>query len=80
MDSAAFGLLAQFIQVPFGGLKEWMKTETPNLIGLFERIKTSYWPDYDEMCSTLDMNTHLPKKTPTETDQPKEEETKKKKV
>lgn len=42
-------------------MKEWMETETPNLIALAERIKNRAFPDWDEMCKTLDLNTHLPK-------------------
>lgn len=62
LDCVAFGALAQFIYVPYGGLKEWMETETPNLIAFVDRIKTQYWTDWDEICSTLEFNTHLPKK------------------
>ena len=39
-----------------------METETPNLIALVERFKTNYWSDWDEITSSLEMNTHLPKK------------------
>jgi len=57
--------LAQFLYVPFGGLKEWLETETPNLIALVERFKAKYWSDWDEIISSLEMNTHLPKKEVT---------------
>lgn len=76
---SAFAHLAQFIYVPFGGLKEWMEAETPNLIGLVERFKTKYWSDWDEILSSLEMNTHLPKKeTPPESNEPKPEDEAKK--
>lgn len=80
LDCIAFAHLAQFIYVPFGGLKEWMETDTPNLIELVNRMKSAYWTDWDEMCSTLELNTHLPKKeVPEEQEQKDDEESKKKK-
>nr|XP_027198432.1 failed axon connections-like isoform X2 [Dermatophagoides pteronyssinus] len=62
LDCVAFAHLAQFFYVPFAGLKEWMETESSNLIGWMDRMKTTYWPDWEEMCSSLELNTHLPKK------------------
>lgn len=32
------------------------------MIALVERFKTNYWSDWDEIASSLEMNTHLPKK------------------
>lgn len=82
LDCVAFAHLAQFIHVPFGGIKEFMETQTPNLLALVERMKNKYWPDWEEMCSTLDLNTHLPKKEITADggdDQQKTDDEKKKK-
>lgn len=75
LDITAFAHLCQFIYIPFGGMKEWMETETPNLIALVDRIKNRAFPDWDEMCKTLDLNTHLPKppepeKEPEDKDKP----------
>lgn len=56
-----------------------MEAETPNLVALVDRIKNKYWPDWDEICSTLELNTHLPKKdTPPDNEEAaKKEEAKK---
>ena len=72
----------QFIYVPFGGLKEWIETETPNLLALVDRFKAQYWSDWDEIISTLELNTHLPKKegaaeTASEDEAKKQQEAKK---
>lgn len=45
-------------------MKEWMEAETPNLVALVDRIKAKFWPDWDDMCKDLELNTHLPKKDP----------------
>lgn len=56
-----------------------MDTETPNLVALVERFKTKYWSDWDEILSSLEMNTHLPKKeTAPESNEPKPEDEAKK--
>jgi len=75
LDITAFAHLCQFLYIPFGGMKEWMETETPNLVALVDRIKNRAFPDWDEMCKTLDLNTHLPKppepeKEPEDKDKP----------
>jgi hypothetical protein len=60
-------------------MKEWMETETPNLVALVDRIKNKYWSDWDQICSTLELNTHLPKKevSPEKEEEAKKEEAKK---
>ena len=56
-----------------------MEAETPNLIALVERIKDTYWSDWDSICKSLELNTHLPKKETSEKDEEaKLEEAKKK--
>lgn len=62
LDVVAFAHLVQFLYVPFAGLKEWMETEAANLIALVDRIKAKQWPDWEEVVTSLEMNTHLPKK------------------
>lgn len=60
-------------------MKEWMETETSNLVSFVDRIKNKYWSDWDQICTTLDLNTHLPKKdtTPDKEEEAKKEEAKK---
>jgi len=47
-------------------LVTFIQSECSHLEALVERIKERFWPDWDEICKTLDMNTHLPKKEPEE--------------
>ena len=35
-------------------------------MGHANRIKERFFPDWEEMCSSLDLNTHLPKPPPKE--------------
>jgi len=62
LDCVAFAHLCQFVYVPFAEMKEWMETETPNLVAFVEKMKNRYWSDWDEAGKTLELNTHLPKK------------------
>lgn len=62
LDCVAFAHLCQFIYVPFEGIVEFMEQECPNLISFVDRMKECYWSDWDEICRTLELNTHLPKK------------------
>lgn len=66
LDCVAFAHLCQFVYVPFGGLLEFMEQECANLLAFVERMKERYWADWDEICKTLELNTHLPKKAPEE--------------
>ncbi|KAF7990409.1 hypothetical protein HCN44_000214 [Aphidius gifuensis] len=70
LDVVAFSLLAQILYIekstPYS-LRDYMETNCPNLVGHCSRMKERCFPDWEEMCNTLDMNTHLPKP-------PKEEE------
>lgn len=79
LDCVAFANVAQFVYVPIGDIKTWMETETPNLIAHVERIKAKWWPDWEEMTTSLELNTHLPKKelTPEEIEAQKKEEERK---
>lgn len=79
LDCVAFAHLTQFVYVPFADMKEWIETNTPNLIAHTERIKNRYWSDWDEITKTLELNTHLPKKelTPEQIEEQKKIEEKK---
>ena len=60
-------------------MKEWLEAETPNLVALVDRIKSKYWSDWEQMCTSLELNTHLPKKelSPEKEEEIKKEEQKK---
>ncbi|XP_054156468.1 failed axon connections-like [Oppia nitens] len=79
LDCVAFAHLAQFVFIPFGEMTEWMETETANLVAFVNRIKDKYWTDWEEICTTLELNTHLPKKelSPEKEEELKKEEQKK---
>lgn len=79
LDCVAFAHVCQFVYVPFGGIKDYLESDCTNLLSFVERMKERYWPDWDEMCKTLELNTHLPKKIeePAKTEEektPKENE------
>lgn len=64
LDVIAFAFLAQILYIekstPYT-LRDFMETNCPNLVGHCSRMKERCFPDWEEMCNTLDMNTHLPK-------------------
>lgn len=74
----AFAHLCQFVFVPFGGLKEYLESDCTNLLSFVERMRERYWPDWEEMCKSLDLNTHLPKKVEEVVEEKKEEKEEKK--
>jgi len=78
LDVVAFANLAQLVymdgEVSYT-LRDWMVENCVNLKGFCERIKERAFPDWDEMCTSLDLNSHLPKPPPEE--EKKEEEEKK---
>lgn len=49
-----------------------MGESCPNLVGLVNRMKERCFPDWEDMCANLDLNSHLPKPAPLE-EPPKEE-------
>lgn len=59
LDCVAFAHVTQFAYIPFAGFDEWLKTETPNLLAHCDRIKEKYWPDWERICKSLELNTHL---------------------
>lgn len=42
-------------------LRDWLLENGQNLVQHFEKMKEKYFPDWQEICDTLDMNTHIPK-------------------
>lgn len=76
LDVVAFAHLAQVyfidkeVQYP---LRDYMQENCPNLIGLINRIKERCFPDWEDICKTLDLNSHLPKPPPEEKDEGKKE-------
>ncbi|XP_011303833.1 failed axon connections [Fopius arisanus] len=70
LDVTAFAHLAQILYIEKSttfALRDYMQENCSNLVGLCSRMKERCLPDWDEICNTLDLNTHLPKP-------PKEEE------
>ncbi|XP_031630726.1 failed axon connections isoform X2 [Contarinia nasturtii] len=80
LDVVSFAVLSQFNfiskEVNFP-LRDYITEICPNLIGHVSRIKERCFPDWDEICSKLDLNAHLPKPEP-EIKEGKEAETEKK--
>lgn len=76
LDIVAFANLAQVLyidkEIPFP-LRDFMQENCANLVGHCSRMKERCFPDWDEICATLDMNTHLPKPEKTEEKEGKEE-------
>ncbi|XP_018324652.1 failed axon connections isoform X2 [Agrilus planipennis] len=70
LDVVAFANLAQiyFIdkEVQFT-LKDYMSDNCQNLEGFVNRMKERCFPDWEDICTTLDLNTHLPKPPAEET-------------
>ena len=75
----SFANLAQLVymdpEVSYS-LRDWLLENCENLKGFCDRMKEIAFPDWEEMCSTLDLNSHLPKPPPEE----KKEEEKKEEV
>lgn len=45
-------------------LRDYMTESCANLVGLVNRMKDRCFSDWDEICTNLDLNTHLPKPEP----------------
>ncbi|XP_050688107.1 failed axon connections-like isoform X1 [Eriocheir sinensis] len=69
LDVVAFANLAQVAfmdkEVTYS-LRDWMTENCANLVEFCNRVKERAFPDWDEMCTTLDLNSHLPKPPPEE--------------
>jgi len=80
LDVVAFASLAQiyFIdkEVQYS-LRDYMQESCPNLVGHVNRMKEMCFPDWEDICKTLDLNAHLPKPPPEEKEN-KEEKKKEK--
>ncbi|XP_037074106.1 failed axon connections-like [Pollicipes pollicipes] len=79
LDIVAFANVAQLVfldkevECP---LRAFIEESHTNLVGHANRIKERFFPDWEEMCQTLELNTHLPKPPPEEVKEeaaPKEE-------
>lgn len=69
LDVVAFANLAQvaFMDKDVSySLRDWMTENCANLVEFCNRVKERAFPDWDEMCTTLDLNSHLPKPPPEE--------------
>lgn len=77
LDVVAFANLAQVAfmdkEVSYT-LRDWMTENCTNLVEFCNRVKERAFPDWDDMCTNLDLNSHLPKPPPEE--EKKEEEKK----
>ncbi|XP_017769149.1 PREDICTED: failed axon connections isoform X2 [Nicrophorus vespilloides] len=70
LDVVAFSTLAQiyFIEKEVSyPLRDYMVESCANLVGLVNRVKERCFQDWDTICDTLDLNSHLPKPAPEET-------------
>merc|ERR1712002_476468 len=82
LDVVAFANLAQVAfmdkEVSYS-LRDWMSENCSNLVEFCNRVKERAFPDWDEMCANLDLNSHLPKPPPKEEEpaEEKKEETEK---
>ncbi|XP_068211742.1 failed axon connections isoform X3 [Palaemon carinicauda] len=79
LDVVAFANLAQVAfmdkEVSYS-LRDWMSENCNNLVEFCNRVKERAFPDWDEMCSNLDLNSHLPKPPPKEEEPAEKEEEK----
>lgn len=67
LDCVAFSVLAQIYYISDEvkyALKDYFTESCPNLVGHVSRIKERCFPDWDEICTKLDLNAHLPKPEP----------------
>ncbi|KAK7019184.1 hypothetical protein SK128_018076 [Halocaridina rubra] len=76
LDVVAFANLAQVVfmdkEVNYT-LRDWMSEHCNNLVEFCSRVKERAFPDWDEMCANLDLNSHLPKPPPKEEEPAAEE-------
>ncbi|CAD7081471.1 unnamed protein product [Hermetia illucens] len=67
LDVVSFAVLSQlhFISKEVNyPLRDFMTETCPNLVGHVSRMKERCFPDWDEICTKLDLNAHLPKPEP----------------
>jgi glutathione S-transferase len=60
IDCTLFGHLVQFLYVPLDfPQKAFLRKECPNLVEYVDRMKRTFWPDWDEMCDVKCMRGKL---------------------
>jgi len=77
LDVVAFSHLSQIAFVDKAveyDVRDYFLESCPKLLALVNRIKERAFPDWDEITSTLDLNTHLPKPPPPEEKKEEKEE------
>jgi len=81
LDVVAFANLAQVVfmdkEVSYT-LRDWMTENCANLVEFCNRVKECAFPDWEDMCTNLDLNSHLPKPPPEEEKKEEEKEEKEK--
>lgn len=81
LDVVAFANLAQIYfvdkEVSFP-LRDYMQESCGNLVGLVNRMKEKCFQDWEDICTTLDLNSHLPKPPPEEKEKDKSKDEEKK--
>jgi len=81
LDVVAFANLAQVVfmdkEVSYT-LRDWMTENCSNLVEFCNRVKETAFPDWEDMCTNLDLNSHLPKPPPEEEKKEEEKEEKEK--
>ena len=51
VDCSLFGIITQVICVPMKfPERKYIQDNCPNLLDFVDRIKSNYWPDWDEQC------------------------------
>lgn len=79
LDVVAFANLAQLFFLDKDvecQLRDYLVDNFGNLVEHTNRIKERCFPDWEDMCKNLDLNSHLPKPPPVE-EKPKEDGDKK---
>ncbi|KAM7356780.1 failed axon connections isoform 2-T3 [Cochliomyia hominivorax] len=67
LDVVAFAVLSQlhFLSKDVQySLRDFMTEKCPNLVGHVSRMKDKCFPDWDEICTKLDLNAHIQKPEP----------------
>ncbi|KAF7633666.1 hypothetical protein Mgra_00006973 [Meloidogyne graminicola] len=64
LDAIAFGFLAASLYVPrnMKEINQFIEKSTPNLFDFVKRMKEKFWPDWNEICEQLALNTEDIKK------------------
>lgn len=62
LDVVAFAVLSQLHYLAKDvsyALRDFMTEKCPNLVGHVSRMKDRCFPDWDEICTKLDLNAHI---------------------